>query len=114
MGMFDMGTGRLLDKDGVGGTAKTVLEQAAEDSAAAVLQSLEFYFIRSTLCCGSWWVETIMRVFKDVNFSSDNFSPELEREIDDMIAKAAFNESQKTFQQMSQKESLRGYSPSAT
>jgi hypothetical protein len=27
---------------------------------------------------------------------SDNFSPELEREIDDMIAKAAFNESQKT------------------
>jgi hypothetical protein len=37
---------------------------------------------------------------------SDNFSPELEREIDDMIAKAAYNESQKTFQQMSQKESL--------
>jgi hypothetical protein len=34
---------------------------------------------------------------------SDNFSPELEREIDDMIAKAAYNESQKTFQQMSQK-----------
>jgi hypothetical protein len=32
---------------------------------------------------------------------SDNFSPELEREIDDMIAKAAYNESQKTFQQMS-------------
>jgi hypothetical protein len=33
--MFEMGTGRLLVKDGVGGTAKTVLEQAAEDSAAA-------------------------------------------------------------------------------
>jgi hypothetical protein len=30
--MFEMGTGRLLVKDGVGGTAKTVLEQAAEDS----------------------------------------------------------------------------------
>jgi hypothetical protein len=26
-GMFEMGTGRLLVKDGVGGTAKTVLEQ---------------------------------------------------------------------------------------
>ena len=37
---------------------------------------------------------------------SDNLSPALEQEIDDMIAKAAYNESQKTFQQMSQKESL--------
>jgi hypothetical protein len=71
-----MGTGRLLNKDGVGGTAKTVLEQAAEDSAAAAARKLaqgavtplKFYFIGSTFCWGSWWVETIMRVFKDVNF----------------------------------------------
>jgi hypothetical protein len=38
--MFEMGTGRLLVKDGVGGTAKTVLEQAAEDSAAAAARKL--------------------------------------------------------------------------
>jgi hypothetical protein len=38
--MFEMGTGRLLIKDGVGGTAKTVLEQAAEDSAAAAARQL--------------------------------------------------------------------------
>jgi hypothetical protein len=38
--MFEMGTGRLLIKDGVGGTAKTVLEQAAEDSAAAAARAL--------------------------------------------------------------------------
>jgi hypothetical protein len=30
----------------------------------------------------------------------------MEQDIDDMIANAAYNESQKTFQQMSQKESL--------
>jgi hypothetical protein len=36
---------------------------------------------------------------------SDELSSELEKEIDDMIAEAAYNESQKTFQQMSQKES---------
>jgi hypothetical protein len=35
-----MGTGRLLVKDGVGGTAKTVLEKAAEDSAAAAARKL--------------------------------------------------------------------------
>jgi hypothetical protein len=39
-GMFEMGTGRLLVKDGVGGTAKTVLEQAAEDSAASAARKL--------------------------------------------------------------------------
>jgi hypothetical protein len=32
--------GRLLVKDGVGGTAKTVLEQAAEDSAASAARKL--------------------------------------------------------------------------
>jgi hypothetical protein len=37
---------------------------------------------------------------------SDNLTPQMERDIDDMIANAAYNESQKTFQQMSQKESL--------
>jgi hypothetical protein len=40
--MFEMGTGRLLVKDGVGGTAKTVLEKAAEDSAAAAARKLAF------------------------------------------------------------------------
>jgi hypothetical protein len=53
--MFEMGTGRLLVHDGVGGTAKTVLEQAAEDSAAAAARKLaettvtvHLYLFRST------------------------------------------------------------------
>ena len=37
---------------------------------------------------------------------SDGLSTEVEKEIDDLVERAAFNESQKTFQQMSQKESL--------
>jgi hypothetical protein len=35
--MFEMGTGRLLVHDGVGGTAKTVLEQAADYHLANTL-----------------------------------------------------------------------------
>jgi hypothetical protein len=46
--MFEMGTGRLLVHDGAGGTAKTVLEQAAEDSAAAAARQLA-----QAICCNS-------------------------------------------------------------
>jgi hypothetical protein len=162
MGMFDMGTGRLLVKDGVGGTAKTVLEQAAEDSAAAAARKLAQGAVTESneMTVGNFFksfkeapgkllsrfgvgapeeieMDSVeVNIFENPHYSfdpptaptesasneielqrlqnqkllkyspSDNFSPELEREIDDMIAKAAYNESQKTFQQMSQKESL--------
>jgi hypothetical protein len=63
----------------------------------------------SGICCCSRGVKTIIRIFKNVNLNRVHFNflrSTLEKEIDDMIAEAAYNESQKTFQQMSQKESL--------
>jgi hypothetical protein len=47
--MFEMGTGRLLVHDGAGGTAKTVLEQAAEDSAAAAARQPRSHLKRHLL-----------------------------------------------------------------
>ena len=160
--MFEMGTGRLLVHDGAGGTAKTVLEQAAEDSAAAAARQLAQTTTTesSEMTIGSFFksfkeapgkllsrfgvsapeeieMDSVeVNIFKNPNYSfdaptavtdaasddfelqqmayqkmlkysvSDELSSELEKEIDDMIAEAAYNESQKTFQQMSQKESL--------
>jgi hypothetical protein len=37
---------------------------------------------------------------------SDALSTQMEKDIDDLVERAAFNESQKTFQQMSQKDAL--------
>jgi hypothetical protein len=38
---------------------------------------------------------------------SDALSTQMEKDIDDLVERAAFNESQKTFQQMSQKDALK-------
>ena len=160
--MFEMGTGRLLVHDGVGGTAKTVLEQAAEDSAASAARKLAQGVVTESneMTVGNLFksfkeapgkllsrfgvsapeeieMDSVeVNIFENPHYSfdspavptesatneielqrlqnqkllkyspSDNLTPQMEQDIDDMIANAAYNESQKTFQQMSQKESL--------
>jgi hypothetical protein len=65
--MFEMGTGRLLVKDGVGGTAKTVLEQAAEDSAASAARKLAQGAITES---NEMTVDSFFKAFKEALISS--------------------------------------------